>query len=128
MSSDAGKHILVIDDEESVQALLKAQLTHHGFQVTVAADGLDGLMKLETLQPDLIICDIMMPNLDGLTFVKAIKGNNQTRAIPVLFLTAKGESRDMIDGINAGARFYLSKPFLMEELLTKVKKALGEGF
>jgi DNA-binding response OmpR family regulator len=106
---------------------LKAQLTHRGYEVTVAADGLDGLMKLESLRPDLIICDIMMPNLDGLTFVKAIKGNNQTRAIPVLFLTAKSESRDMIDGINAGARFYLSKPFLMEELLTKVKKALGEG-
>lgn len=123
--SGEGSHILVIDDEESVQVLLERQLSHRGFRVTIAKDGLDGLMKLEALHPDLIICDMMMPNLDGLAFVKAIKGHDQTRDIPVLFLTAKGESRDMIDGINAGARFYLTKPFLMDELLAKVTKALG---
>jgi DNA-binding response OmpR family regulator len=124
--AEAGPHILVIDDEEAVQVLLERQLTSRGYQVTIAKDGLDGLMKLEELRPSLIICDMMMPNLDGLGFVNAIKGHQGTRDIPVLFLTAKSDTRDMIEGINAGARFYLTKPFLMEELFAKVNKALGK--
>lgn len=121
----SGKHILVLEDEPAVQTLLRKQLTAHGFQVTIAADGLDGLMKLETLQPDLIICDVMMPNLDGMGFVKAIKGHNTTQKIPVIFLTAKTDPRSMIDGINVGARFYVTKPFQIDDLLAKVDKALG---
>jgi len=122
-----GKHILVLEDEPAVQTLLRKQLSAHGFAVTVAADGLDGLMKLETLKPDLIICDVMMPNLDGMGFVKAIKGHGQTQKIPVIFLTAKTDPRSMIDGINVGARFYVTKPFQIDDLLAKVGKAIGGG-
>jgi DNA-binding response OmpR family regulator len=121
----AGKHILVLEDEPAVQTLLRKQLAAHGFQVTVAGDGLDGLMKLESMAPDLIICDVMMPNLDGMGFVKAIKGHNDTQKIPVIFLTAKTDPRSMIDGINVGARFYVTKPFQIDELLAKVQKALS---
>ena len=121
----AGKHILVLEDEPAVQTLLRKQLAAHGFSVTIAGDGLDGLMKLESLQPDLIICDVMMPNLDGMGFVKAIKGHNNTQKIPVIFLTAKTDPRSMIDGINVGARFYVTKPFQIDDLLAKVQKALS---
>ncbi|HEX4462713.1 MAG TPA: response regulator [Polyangia bacterium] len=120
-----GKAILVLEDEPAVQTLLKKQLTAHGFNVTVAGDGLDGLMKLESMKPDLIICDVMMPNLDGMGFVKAIKGHLQTQKIPVIFLTAKTDPRSMIDGINVGARFYVTKPFQIDDLMAKVQKALS---
>jgi DNA-binding response OmpR family regulator len=118
-------HILVLEDDPSVQMLMKKQLTAHGFKVTVASDGLDGLMKLEQVRPDLIICDVMMPNLDGIEFVKAVKGHNDTVKIPVIFLTAKTDPRSMIDGINVGARFYVTKPFAIDDLLSKVNRALS---
>ena len=125
MSIGQGRHILVLEDEPAVQILLRKQLAAHGFEVTIAGDGLDGLVKLESVKPDLIICDVMMPNLDGMGFVKAIKGHNQTQRIPVIFLTAKTDPRSMIDGINVGARFYVTKPFQIDDLLAKVQKALS---
>ena len=118
-------HILVLEDDPSVQMLMRKQLTAHGFKVTTASDGLDGLMKLEQVRPDLIICDVMMPNLDGIEFVKAVKGHNDTVKIPVIFLTAKTDPRSMIDGINVGARFYVTKPFAIDDLLSKVNRALS---
>jgi DNA-binding response OmpR family regulator len=120
-----GKHILVLEDDPSVQTLMRKQLTAHGFKVTTASDGLDGLMKLEQITPDLIICDVMMPNLDGIEFVKAVKGHDNTQRIPVIFLTAKTDPRSMIDGINVGARFYVTKPFAIDDLLAKVGRALA---
>jgi DNA-binding response OmpR family regulator len=124
-SAGSGPHILVIEDEPAVQTLLRKQLTANGYQVTVAADGLDGLMKLETIRPDLVISDVMMPNLDGIEFVRAIKQHQETQRIPVIFLTAKSDPRSMIEGINVGARFYVTKPFQIDDLLSKVKRALG---
>lgn len=119
-----GKTILVIEDDPAVQTLVRKALGLYGFEVTVADDGLDGLMKLESMRPDLIIADMMMPRLDGMTFVKAIKGRGETRTIPVIFLTAKSDPKSMIDGINVGARFYVTKPFQIDDLLAKVQKAL----
>lgn len=121
----SGPHILVIEDEPAVQTLLRKQLTANGYQVTVAGDGLDGLMKLESVKPDLVISDVMMPNLDGIEFVRAIKQHQETQRIPVIFLTAKSDPRSMIEGINVGARFYVTKPFQIDDLLSKVKRALG---
>jgi DNA-binding response OmpR family regulator len=120
-----GRKVLVLEDEPAVQLLVKKALMAYGFAVETAKDGLEGLVKLETLRPDLIISDIMMPQLDGLTFVRAIKARNETKTIPVIFLTAKADPKTMIDGINVGARFYLTKPFGIEDLITKVTKALG---
>ena len=120
-----GRKILVLEDEPAVQTLIRKQLTAQGFEVTVASDGLDGLMKLEGMKPDLIVCDVMMPNLDGMEFVKAIKAQHQTQQVPVIFLTAKTDPRSMIDGINVGARFYVTKPFQLDDLLSKVSRALG---
>jgi DNA-binding response OmpR family regulator len=120
----SGKRILVIEDDPSVQTLVRKALGAYGFEVTTADDGLEALMKLESLKPDLIIADMMMPRLDGMTFVKAIKGRGETRQIPVIFLTAKSDPKSMIEGINVGARFYVTKPFQIDDLLGKVQKAL----
>jgi len=120
----ANETILVIEDDPSVRTLLQKSLTGRGYTVFLAEDGLYGLTSLEEIAPDLIIVDIMMPRLDGMTFVKAIKGNTNTQKIPVIFLTAKSDPKSMIQGINLGARFYVTKPFQVDELLTKVQRAL----
>lgn len=120
----ANETILVIEDDPSVRLLLEKSLSAKGYSVSVCEDGLEGLTRLETMRPDLIICDIMMPRLDGMTFVKAIKNHEHTKPIPVIFLTAKNDPRTMIEGINLGARFYVTKPFQIDELLTKVEKAI----
>jgi DNA-binding response OmpR family regulator len=117
--------VLVLEDDAEVRALLEKLLTHDGFTVKTAGDGLEGLMQIETDKPDLVLCDLMMPNLDGLSFTRAIKKNAGTKDLPVVFLTAKGDPANMAAGISAGAKFYLTKPFSHAELLAKVRKALG---
>lgn len=120
----ASETILVIEDDPSVRTLLEKALGSRGYKVQSAEDGLVGLTMLEELKPDLIVVDIMMPRLDGMTFVRAIKSHQHTRPIPVIFLTAKNDPKSMIEGINLGARFYVTKPFQIDELLNKVSKAL----
>jgi DNA-binding response OmpR family regulator len=120
----AGEHILIIEDDPSVRTLLDKSLTARGYKVSLVKDGLEGLTRLEQERPDLILVDIMMPRLDGMTFVRALKGDKDQKSIPVIFLTAKNDPKSMIDGINVGAKFYVTKPFQIDELLDKVKKCL----
>ena len=118
--------ILVIDDDPSVRALV-ARLLQETFDVTQAVDGSDALEQiLGGMRPDLIVCDVMMPKMDGLTFTKELKRDPSLARIPIVMLTAKTGARDMVEGINAGARSYVTKPFKSEELLGKVRKALGQ--
>ena len=119
--------VLVVEDDAGTQTLLRKQLTAKGFEVTIATNGLDGLMKLEQCTPDVIICDVNMPELDGIGFTRAIKAKNETRKIPVIFLTASNDPRHMVDGINVGARFYLTKPFELNELLWKINRVLAQN-
>jgi len=116
---------LVLEDDEAVRKLLQRLLESDGFTVTAVGDGLEGLVEIERSMPDVILCDMMMPNLDGMTFTRAIKRLEGTSNIPVIFLTAKTDTRTMADGISAGAKFYLTKPFNHAELIQKVRKALG---
>jgi DNA-binding response OmpR family regulator len=120
----AGEHILIVEDDPAVQTLLAKALTAKGYRITQATDGVKGLTALEEIEPDLIICDIMMPRLDGMTFVKAIKRNAGTRSVPVIFLTAKNDPRSVVEGINVGAKYYVTKPFALDELISKIEKAL----
>ncbi len=120
-----GKRVLVVEDDQAVRALVQRVLNAYGFATSVAEDGLAALMTLETVVPDLVIADLMMPRLDGMSFVQAIKKRDETKQIPVIFLTAKTDPKSMIDGINVGARFYVTKPFQIEDLISKVKKALS---
>jgi DNA-binding response OmpR family regulator len=117
--------VLVVEDDTGTQTLLRKQLSAKGFEVRVAGNGLDGLMQLEAGLPDVIVCDVNMPELDGVGFVRAIKAKNETRSIPVIFLTASNDPRHMVDGINVGARFYLTKPFELNELIWKINRVLG---
>jgi DNA-binding response OmpR family regulator len=119
-----GARVLVIEDDVSLGALVARALGTSGYDVEVATDGLDGLTKLDKHPPDLVIVDVMMPHLDGMALVRAIKGHRETRQIPVIFLTAKSDSRSVVEGINLGARFYITKPFAVDDLLSKVQRAL----
>ncbi len=123
--SDDRKKVLVIEDEEGVREMVGRMLTKSNFEVEEAVDGLDGLRKIDSALPDLIIADVMMPNLDGLTLVKALKKFKETKSVPVIFLTAKGDARSMIEGINVGAKYYVTKPFQMDDLMSKVGKVFG---
>lgn len=120
----ANERILIVEDDPSVRTLLNKSLSARGYQISMVKDGLEALTALETDRPDLMIVDIMMPRVDGMTFVEAIKKNPDTKRIPVIFLTAKNDPRSMIEGINVGAKFYITKPFQLDELISKVEKAI----
>ncbi len=127
--SSAGSRlkILVVDDEPEVRALV-SRLLSQSYEVTQAVDGADALDRLLSGDhPDLIVCDVMMPRMDGLTFAKELKRDPKLARIPIVMLTAKTRASDMVEGINAGARSYITKPFKSEELLGKVRKALGQA-
>ena len=85
----ANERILVIEDDPSVRTLLDKSLSARGYHITTARDGIAGLTAIESARPDLLIVDIMMPRLDGMTFVRAVKGNSETGPIPVIFLVAR---------------------------------------
>jgi sigma-B regulation protein RsbU (phosphoserine phosphatase) len=124
--ADEKKNILLVEDEAHVRQMVARLLTKHDYEVREAVDGLDALRVLEDYRPDLIIVDVMMPILDGLTFTKALKNRRETRSIPVIFLTAKSDPHSMIEGINVGAKFYVTKPFQIEDILGKVRRVLEE--
>ena len=118
------QRILVVEDDPDIQKIVGTVLGKE-YDVRSAEDGLAALVEIEQgFKPDLIIADIMMPRLDGLSFVKALKKHPSTSGIAVMFLTAKSAPRDVIEGINLGARYYLTKPFKVDELLSKVHRLL----
>lgn len=119
------RKILVVEDDPSLLRMLKKLLEQVG-DVTTAEDG---KVALETVRagfdPDLVVTDIMMPRMDGITFVRRLKANKRTARTPVVMLTAKDGPLDVVQGINAGARAYLTKPFRADELMSRVYKLLG---
>lgn len=117
------KKILVVDDEENIRELIKFNLETAGYSVELAADGQAGIDKLDN-SLDLIILDLMLPVLDGLTVCRKIRGNDQYQHIPIIMLTAKGEEIDKILGLEMGADDYLTKPFSPRELLARIKAIL----
>lgn len=121
------KHILVIEDNVEVQENIEEILELFGYQVTTASDGNEGVEKAIASPPDLILCDVMMPKLDGFGVLNILSRKPATADIPFIFLTAKSEKEDFRRGMNLGADDYITKPFYKDELLqvleTRLKKS-----
>lgn len=118
------KKILVIEDEPDVVSLLRVNLELSGYEVHDARNGEDGLDLADTLEPDLILLDVVMPRMDGFTTLRELQEDPTTQAIPVIMLTALSGERDVIRGHLQGAVRYLTKPFDMDVLMTTVEDAL----
>ena len=116
---------MVVEDDPSIRDMLVRSL---GPEYTVY-EACDGHVALEMLgrmkPPDLMILDVMMPRLDGLQLASKLKTENQLRTVPIIFLTGRDSPKDVVQGINMGARHYLTKPFKIQDLLAKVAKTLG---
>lgn len=115
--------ILIIDDEIKLRQTISELLSLSGYEVIEAQDGLEGLKKVNQTQPDLIICDAMMPKLDGYGFIEQLKKTDYTN-IPVLFFTAKTELVDQQRAALLGVKAYITKPFVFNELKNIVKTHL----
>jgi two-component system response regulator AtoC len=113
-------HILVIDDDATLRSNVVELLSEEGFDVAVAKDGADGLALAQGRTPDLVVCDILMPGMDGYQVLEAVRRHPATRSVPFIFLSSKAERQDLRRGMDLGADDYVSKPFELTELLTAV--------
>lgn len=120
--------ILVIEDVHALRSDMVEMLRLEGFEVSGAENGLVGLDMARQLKPDLVVCDIMMPELDGYGVLEGVRGDPQLRAIPFIFLTAKSDRTDIRRGMGLGADDYLTKPFENDELLSAIKARLTARF
>ena len=117
-------NILVIDDESDLVELLKYNLAKEGYNVEFAFNGFDGIKIAEVVKPDIIILDLMLPDINGYEVCKRMKQNSRLSGVPVIFLSAKQEEVDKILGFEAGAEDYIIKPFSVNELLARVRAIL----
>ena len=118
------KTVLVIEDEAPLRANLVRILSAEGFRVVTAADGDEGVAKVLEARPDLVICDILMPKLDGYGVLAALRARPETAAIPFIFLTASADKDDLARGLQSGANEYVTKPFRIADLLAAVRRLL----
>ncbi len=121
MAAVTNKKILVVDDEERMLRFIRLNLEHDGFQVIEAVKGHEALDKMRTGMPDLILLDVMLPDLDGFEVLKMVR---EISNIPIIMLTAKGEEDDRVKGLELGADDYVTKPFSPRELVSRVKAVL----
>ncbi len=112
------KKILVVDDEKPIVEILKLNLQKENYEVYEAYDGEDALLKAKTVQPDLILLDVMLPKMDGFTVCRKIR---ETSTVPILMLTAREEEVDKVLGLELGADDYITKPFSVRELMARIK-------
>jgi DNA-binding NarL/FixJ family response regulator len=120
------KRLLLIDDDPNLILLVKDYLEFRGYEVQTADNGREALNLLSLNLPDMIICDIMMPEMDGYGLIENVRQDPRTSWIPVLFLSARGQSQDRIKGLNLGADVYMVKPFEPEELVAQVESSLKQ--
>lgn len=119
--------ILIVDDEVGALTLIGIMLDRGGFAVSKARDAASALESLDNETPDLIILDVMMPEMDGIELCQIIRQRDMTRQTPVLILSARGDADSIIRGIEAGANDYLPKPILHHDLVSKVRAMLGQS-
>ena len=125
--SDGGRvaRVLVVDDEEHITELVSMGLTYNGFEVERVGSGRDALKAVERQRPDLIVLDVMLPDLDGFEVAKRLRQSEGAGTqVPVIFLTARDTTQDKIEGLRLGSDDYVTKPFSIEELIERVKAVL----
>ena len=115
-------NLLVIEDEAPLRANLVRILSAEGYRVVAAADGDEGIRRVREARPDLVICDILMPRLDGFGVLAALRSQPETAAIPFIFLTASADKEDLARGLQSGANEYVTKPFKIADLLAAVRR------
>lgn len=113
--------ILVVDDEKNILDIIKFNLEVEGYEIVTSMDGEDALRRVGELKPDLILCDIMMPELDGLEVCRRLKSDGRTNQIPVVMLSAKTQAQDKVSSIEAGADDFITKPFDFSDLVARIK-------
>ena len=118
------KKVLIVDDEEHIRELIKFNLKKEGYDIEVAVNGTEALNIIREIKFDLILLDLMLPEIDGLEVCKEIRRNEETSDIPVMMITAKGEEFDKVLGLELGADDYITKPFSIRELMARVKALL----
>lgn len=116
------EHILVIDDDEKITSMLRRTLAFEGYSVTTANNGVEGLRQMLAMEPNLLILDVMMPQMDGWEVCRRVREGGS--AVPILMLTAKDEVADRVKGLDLGADDYLVKPFALEELLARIRSLM----
>lgn len=116
--------VLVAEDERALVTLLRYNLEREGYRVLVAMDGEEALLVAEEERPDLVLLDWMLPQLSGIEVCRRLRGRQETRNVPIIMLTARGEESDRIRGLDTGADDYLTKPFSMMELLARLRAVM----
>ena len=116
--------ILLVDDDPALRGLLRQMLELGGYIVHEAEDGLDALKKLENIDPDVLVLDVMMPNMDGVTLCKKMRSDVNTMNIPIIMLSGKTQDKAVQEGLDAGANKYLKKPISFTDLISHVKEVL----
>ncbi len=118
------RKVVIIEDEGDLSRLLAHTLRREGYEPAVASDGVSGLQTVRRERPDLVVLDLMLPEMDGLEVCRRLKADARTGAIPIIMLTAKAEESDKIVGLELGADDYVTKPFSTKELLARIKAVL----
>ncbi len=116
--------VLVVEDEDALATLLQYNLEKEGYQVSLAADGEEALVQVDERLPDLVVLDWMLPKVSGVEVCRRLRSRSETRNLPVIMLTARGEESDRVRGLDTGADDYLTKPFSMAELAARIRAVL----
>ena len=119
------RRILVVDDDPDIVETVEFFLSNSDYQVFVAKNGKEALAQTKTKRPDLVLLDMMMPEMNGLEACRKLKGNPNTNPIPIIMLTALEKKQDVVDAIDAGANAYIVKPFNLLDLLERIEKIIN---
>jgi two-component system phosphate regulon response regulator PhoB len=117
-------HVLVVEDEDSLATLLQYNLQKEGYEVVLAGDGEEALLLVDERLPDLVVLDWMLPKVSGIEVCRRLRQRNETRNVPIIMLTARGEETDRVRGLDTGADDYVVKPFSMTELTARIRAVL----
>lgn len=118
----AGQRLLIVDDEPNLRSMLAAALSHHGYEITQAENGREALERISQDRPDLVLLDVMMPEIDGYEVCRRLRSDGDQT--PILFLTAKDSTEDKVRGLTLGGDDYLNKPFSLDELVARAEAIL----